>query len=266
MTELSEEVIQEWLRLHLVVRSAAVLPHEPPKTIGGLQCRLWCKGCAVRSSGIENVQFLTATRTTLTACLPELEKKLSKHGVDCEARVAATKAAAEQQQSSGAGSSRAGSSGTAEDVPPDALCAMTELASAETRAKAANEAALGVRLQNGESALKVQRWFHRTDDDASGCTFIEWDLKKDSALGAPPVAMIINSCKKCAVFGVEKFKKVTPPPLDLGAAGRTRGGGARVRQLEGVVQDLDQVRYIFNPETDEVARDACIACGAATPT
>ena len=37
-----------------------------------------------------------------------------------------------------------------------------------------------------------------------------------------------------AVFGVEKFKKVTPPPLDLGVAGRTRGRGARVRQLEGV--------------------------------
>ena len=78
--------------------------------------------------------------------------------------------------------------------------------------------------------------------------------------------MIVNSCKVRAVFGVEKFKKVTPPPLDLGVAGRTRGGGARVRQLEGVEQDLDQIRYIFNPETDEAARDACIACGAATPT
>jgi len=78
--------------------------------------------------------------------------------------------------------------------------------------------------------------------------------------------MFINSCKVRAVFGVEKFKKIMPPLLDLGVAGRTRGGGARVRQLEGAVEDLDQIRYIFNPETDEAARDACIACGAATPT
>ena len=78
--------------------------------------------------------------------------------------------------------------------------------------------------------------------------------------------MIINSCKVRAIFGVEKFKKVTPPLLNLGVAGRTRGGGARVRQLEGVEQDLDLVRYVLNPEMDEQARDACIACGAATPT
>ena len=84
--------------------------------------------------------------------------------------------------------------------------------------------------------------------------------------GAPPVAMIINSCKVRAVFGVEKFKKVTPPPLDLGVAGRTRGGGARVRQLVGADQDFDLIRYVFNPEVDEQARDACMACGAVTRT
>ena len=84
--------------------------------------------------------------------------------------------------------------------------------------------------------------------------------------GAPPVAMLVNSCKVRAVFGAEKFKKATPPPLDLGVAGRTRGGGARVRQLQGVEQDVDLIRYVFNPETDEQARDRCIACGAVTPT
>ena len=135
MTELSEDAILERLRLHPAVRSASVLPHEPPKTIGGLQCRLWCRGCAVRSSGTENVQF-TATRTTLAACLAELEKKLSKHGAECETRAAAAKAAAEQQQSS-----RAGSSGTAEAMPPDVMRAMMGLARAETRAKAAEDAA-----------------------------------------------------------------------------------------------------------------------------
>ena len=79
----------------------------------------------------------------------------------------------------------------------------------------------------------------------------------------PPVAnvMIIstrNSCRVRAVFGVEKFKKVTPPPLDLGVSGRTRGGGARVRQLEGVDQHLDFVRCVFNPETVKQAREASV--------
>ena len=78
--------------------------------------------------------------------------------------------------------------------------------------------------------------------------------------------MTINSCKVRAVFGVQMFKKVTPPPLDFGVAGRTRGGGARVRQLEGVEQDLDLIRYVFNPEMDAQARDVCVACGAVTPT
>ena len=67
--------------------------------------------------------------------------------------------------------------------------------------------------------------------------------------------MLINSSKVRAVFGVEKFKKVTPPLLNLSGTGRTRGGGARVRQLEG---DLDLIRYVLNPEMDAQARDACI--------
>ena len=80
----------------------------------------------------------------------------------------------------------------------------------------------------------------------------------------PPVAMLINSCKVRAIFGPEKFKKVTPPPLELGVAGGTRSG-ARVRQLEGVEQDLDKIRYVLHLEMDVIARDACVACGAVTP-
>ena len=112
MTELSEEAILERLRLCGLVRGAAKLPHAPPTRLG-LQVTLWCKGCAVRATGVESAQ-VSATRTTLPACLAELETKLSKHGAECEARAAAAKAAAAQQQSAGAGSSGAGSSGTAE--------------------------------------------------------------------------------------------------------------------------------------------------------
>ena len=53
-----------------------------------------------------------------------------------------------------------------------------------------------------------------------------------------------------------EVKKVTAPPLGLGVAGRTRGGGARVRQLEGVDQHLDFVRCVFNPKTDKQARES----------
>ena len=56
MAELSEEAIVERLLLCPVVRSAAVLPHDPPRTRFGLQCKLWCKGCTVRATGVENVQ------------------------------------------------------------------------------------------------------------------------------------------------------------------------------------------------------------------
>ena len=51
---------------------------------------------------------------------------------------------------------------------------------------------------DGESALKVKRWFHRTADDATGCTFIEWDAEKEAAAGAPPVAMIVSQLHKAA--------------------------------------------------------------------
>ena len=41
----------------------------------------------------------------------------------------------------------------------------------------------GIQFHDGESALVVKRWFHRTDDDASGCVFVEQDLTKDAAPG-----------------------------------------------------------------------------------
>ena len=53
----------------------------------------------------------------------------------------------------------------------------------------------GTRYYNGEAALVIKRWFHRADDDASGCTFIEWDSAKATAPGAPPAALLFNSSK-----------------------------------------------------------------------
>ena len=97
----------------------------------------------------------------------------------------------------------------------------------------------------------MKRWFHRVDDDASGCTFVEWDPKKHGKPGAPPVAMLINSSKLRGVFGAEQFKRTEPLALDLGVAGRTRAHGAAVRVLEGV----GEARYVLNSDTDCENRD-----------
>ena len=116
----------------------------------------------------------------------------------------------------------------------------------------------GTRFYDGEAALCVKRWFHRWDGDASGCTFVEWDPVKDAKAGAPPVAMMFNSTKLRAVFGVEDFKKIMPPALDLGVAGGTRGKGAHVQQLEGVGPTL----WVLRTDKDEETRDACIRAGS----
>ena len=117
----------------------------------------------------------------------------------------------------------------------------------------------GTRFYDGEAALVVKRWFHRLDDDASGRAFIEWDpATEDTATDAPPAAMIFNSCKLRAVFGVEEFREIIAPALNLPPATRTRSGrGAAVRAVGG-----EPNRFMLQPAADERARDACVAAGA----
>ena len=125
---LPEEAILERLRSHPTVRSARVLP-ATSKTRLGLQCTLWCKGCAVRSNGVENVQWVF---------------EFGDAGDD--------KGSFEQSFS----------------LAPRSW-----------------KDYKGTRFYDGESALTVKRWFHRTDDDPTGCTFVEWDPKEDPAPGSP---------------------------------------------------------------------------------
>lgn len=108
----------------------------------------------------------------------------------------------------------------------------------------------GTRYYDGEAAMVVKRWFHRTDDDASGCTFVEFDPKKHTAAGAPPVALLFNSNKLRGVFGVDKFKQ-------LGRSGmRTRGAG--VVELQGA----GETRFVLDSENDSSMRDECVRCGS----
>lgn len=116
----------------------------------------------------------------------------------------------------------------------------------------------GLRFYDGEAALAVRRWFHRTDDDASGCTFVEWDPIKDAAPGAPPVAMTISSSTLRGIFGPDEFKEITPPALDLGVASRTRGRGAGVTELQG----MGPIRYGLHVDTDSEMRDRSVKAGS----
>ena len=86
--------------------------------------------------------------------------------------------------------------------------------------------------------------------------FIEWDQKKDSAPGAPPVAMMVSSTRVRSVFGAEHFKKIVPPVLDVGVRTRSRGAGVAV--LEGA----GDTEYVLHSETDSESRDRCIAAGS----
>ena len=70
--------------------------------------------------------------------------------------------------------------------------------------------------------------------------FIEWDQKKDSAPGAPPVAMMVSSTRVRSVFGAEHFKKIVPPVLDVGVRTRSRGAGVAVPRAS---EDLQPTRY-----------------------
>jgi hypothetical protein len=69
------------------------------------------------------------------------------------------------------------------------------------------------------------------------------------------VALVVSSTRVRIIFGADDFKKLTPPALDLGVVGRTRGAG--VRELQGV----GETKYFFNPDKDSEARDRCIAAG-----
>ena len=71
----------------------------------------------------------------------------------------------------------------------------------------------GTRFYNKDSALVINRWLNRVEEDASGLTFQEWTPDVDTS--RPPVAMLINSSElRTAGF---KLKEVLPPALEADA-------------------------------------------------
>jgi len=101
----------------------------------------------------------------------------------------------------------------------------------------------------------VKSWFHRSADDLSGCTFVEWDPKDPQVVDmeSPPVAMIINT-KELRGAGF-KLQEIFPPALRATVAGRVSGRtrGAGVRQVEG----LGEKKYVLETRMDNEIRELC---------
>ena len=98
----------------------------------------------------------------------------------------------------------------------------------------------------------IKQWFHRVPEDASGCTFVEWDPSNpsDSDPDAPPVALIVNSSEvRGAGF---EMKDVRLPALEARARGpATRGAG--VRQLVGI----GDIQWQMPTRIDNAIREWC---------
>ena len=58
------------------------------------------------------------------------------------------------------------------------------------------------------------------------------------------------------MFGVDKFKRLLPPVLNIGPSRRARGAG--VMQLQGA----GETRSVLDSEKDSSMRDECVRCGS----
>jgi hypothetical protein len=109
----------------------------------------------------------------------------------------------------------------------------------------------GTRYSDGDSALVVELWLHRVDDDLSGLTFQEWDPSAGSDDTIAPVAMLVNSSElRAADFPITE---VSPIQLDTVAHGGRRTRGAVVRKLKGVGNST----FVLSVENDSDIRSRC---------
>jgi len=109
----------------------------------------------------------------------------------------------------------------------------------------------GTRFYNGNRALRLKRWLHRVDEDASGLTFEEWDPIKDADDSQTPVPMIISSSVlRGASFNLQE---VIPPALEASARSGRHTRGAGLRQLEG----MGRKRFVLSADDDNELRSRC---------
>ncbi len=109
----------------------------------------------------------------------------------------------------------------------------------------------GTRYSDGDSALVVELWLHRVDDDLSGLTFQEWDPSAGTDDTSAPVAMIVNSSElRAADF---PLAEVRPLHLNVVTRGGRRTRGAAVRKLQGVGNST----VVLSVENDNDFRSRC---------
>ncbi len=109
----------------------------------------------------------------------------------------------------------------------------------------------GTRYSDGDSALIVELWLHRVDDDLSGLTFQEWDPSAGSDDTSAPVVMLVNSNElRAADF---PLTEVSPLQLDSVTRGVRRTRGATVRKLQGVGNST----FVLSVENDNDFRSRC---------
>ena len=109
----------------------------------------------------------------------------------------------------------------------------------------------GCCFYNSDSALVVDVWLHRVDEDASGLTFEEWDPSADTDASEAPVALIVNTSElRAAGFDL---REVIPLQLEAVTRGDPRTRGAALKQIHG----MDTRRYVLSVDNDNEFRSRC---------
>ena len=114
----------------------------------------------------------------------------------------------------------------------------------------------GVRFYDGEHAIVVKVWLHRTPA-AHGLEFAEWHpTAEDLDPDAPPAELIVNSSELRGVCSVgsqpcSELQKVLPPAFQRPGATWTRG--AAVLEAEGA----GDATFVLRSDIDNAWRERC---------
>ena len=128
----------------------------------------------------------------------------------------------------------------------------------------------GIRFYDGECALVVEQWLHRTDADTSGLTFEEWNPKpEDMDPGAQPAFMILNSSELRGVITVDpnpnaasKFREVKPLALEAAARRPRRAvldSHPHAHTSDEADSGSDPRMFLMSDQMDNKFRERCTA-------
>jgi hypothetical protein len=120
----------------------------------------------------------------------------------------------------------------------------------------------GVQFHDGEHAIKVKRWLHRTSD-ASALTFEAWQpTEGELDPEAPPAEMIVNSSELRGVCTVgtdhrAELRKILPPAFERSDARRYNTRRASAANVVQQAETEDGVTYYLREDIDNEWRMRC---------